>query len=62
MYRFELEAETKQPAIAPPTAAAKPPGPIEAPENRTCPPGKQCMLFYPKDAKDKAPEFLKKAP
>ena len=31
--------------------------------SRTCPPGKQCVLFYPKDAKEKAQELLlKKAP
>jgi hypothetical protein len=44
-------------------------GPPAAPANPTdvnvthsCPPGKQCMLFYPKDAKEKAQELLKKAP
>lgn len=55
MYRFELEDG----------GAAKQPGPPAAntpaatpPDGRTCPPGKQCMLFYPKEAKD----LLKKAP
>jgi lipopolysaccharide transport protein LptA len=65
MYRFEVDAEAKQPTVNPtPPAAAlgTPSGPPASPENRTCPPGKQCMLFYPKDAKDKAPEFLRKAP
>jgi hypothetical protein len=63
MYRFETDAETsasepavKAPAIKAPIAKAP------ASEDRTCPPGKQCMLFYPKDAKDKAKDVLKKAP
>lgn len=64
LYRFEVDADAKQPTVVPPVAStsAKSPDPSEAPENRTCPPGKQCMLFYPKDAKDKAQDLLKKAP
>jgi len=68
MYRFELESS--DPSASPnqagerppaPTAPALPPGPTKT-EDRTCPPGKQCMLFYPKDAKEKAKELLRKAP
>jgi LPS export ABC transporter protein LptC/lipopolysaccharide transport protein LptA len=65
MYRFEVDSEAAAadrkggepppPAIAP----AVPSAPVKA-EDRTCPPGKQCMLFYPKDVKDKAKELLKK--
>ena len=59
MYRFELEDTAgKQPATAPATSATPP----LSPDTRTCPPGKQCMLFYPKEAKEKAKELLKKAP
>ncbi len=62
MYRFELEGDApaapgKAPAV--PATSSSPPG---SPDIRTCPPGKQCMLFYPKEAKEKAKEFLKKAP
>ena len=65
MYRFELENDAA--AKAPPANAVAPAPAIsssapETGENRTCPPGKQCMLFYPKDAKDKAKDLLKKAP
>ncbi len=57
MYRFELDGEAKGQAGSPlPSAQADPL------EHRTCPPGKQCMLFYPKDVKDRAQELLKKAP
>jgi LPS export ABC transporter protein LptC len=58
MYRFELEPGAEPP---PATAPALPSSPGK-PEDRTCPPGKQCMLFYPKDVKEKAKELLKKAP
>jgi lipopolysaccharide transport protein LptA len=62
MYRFELEGDAaaapgKAPAV--PATSSSPPG---SPDIRTCPPGKQCMLFYPKEAKEKAKELLKKAP
>jgi hypothetical protein len=53
MYRFELEAE---PAALPATSASPPqtqPLPSADPNARACPPGKQCLLFYPKDAQDK---------
>src|SRR5262245_54019222 len=51
-----------------PAEAAKSGVPAEAaksavetdPTKRTCPPGKQCLLFYPKDAKDRAKEVGKK--
>jgi lipopolysaccharide transport protein LptA len=56
MYRFELEGDAKGPVFTPPSAKADPL------QHRTCPPGKQCMLFYPKDVKDRAQDLLKKAP
>ena len=66
MYRFELESSDNaaSPAKAPPASApaTSSSSPTEAPEMRTCPPGKQCMLFYPKEAKDKANDLLKKVP
>jgi LPS export ABC transporter protein LptC/lipopolysaccharide transport protein LptA len=65
MYRFELEQEAPS-AQAVPASSASPP--LSAPANsgtdpsgRTCPPGKQCLLFYPKEAQDKAKEAAKKA-
>jgi LPS export ABC transporter protein LptC len=58
MYRFELESGGE---AAPATAPLLPSSPGK-PEDRTCPPGKQCMLFYPKDVKEKAKELLKKGP
>ena len=66
MYRFELEGDAaaapgKQPAVAP-TAPATPSSPSGPLDTKTCPPGKQCMLFYPKEAKDKAKDLLKKVP
>ncbi len=62
MYRFELENEA---AAVPPVGAAPPPPEPKAavetdPTKRTCPPGKQCLLFYPKEAKERAKEVGKK--
>ncbi len=59
MYRFELEGGGQPAVSGPPPAAANP---ADMNSTRSCPPGKQCMLFYPKDVKDKAHELLKKAP
>jgi lipopolysaccharide transport protein LptA len=59
MYRFEVEPGSQPVPPGPPVAAANPP---DANATRSCPPGKQCMLFYPKDAKEKANDLLKKAP
>jgi lipopolysaccharide export system protein LptA len=60
MYRFELDAE----AVAAPVTSASPPQTSPAPPKdaatRTCPPGKQCLLFYPKEAQEKAKEAVKK--
>ena len=58
MYRFELE-ERRRGSRGPAAcrgAAAPPRRPVRRSRRqaRTCPPGKQCMLFYPKEAKDKA--------
>jgi lipopolysaccharide transport protein LptA len=67
MYRFELESEAAAPQA--PAASASPPlvapGPTGAPvamspAGRACPPGKQCLLFYPKEAQDKAKSAVKK--
>jgi LPS export ABC transporter protein LptC/lipopolysaccharide transport protein LptA len=61
MYRFEPEPEAgapAQPAVgaAPPPAVDPRNGADSDPSKRTCPPGKQCALFYPKDAKERAKE------
>jgi hypothetical protein len=61
MYRFELETEA---AATPATSPAPPPQPTSTsspPADRgACPPGRQCLLFYPKETKDKAKEAIKK--
>ena len=59
MYRFELEPEAAPPRPRPSrqrvaTAPAAPSSHAETPTRAHCPPGKQCLLFYPKEAKDKA--------
>jgi lipopolysaccharide export system protein LptA len=56
MYRFELESE---PASLPAASASPPQSePTQAatadPAARECPPGKQCVLFYPKEIQDNA--------
>lgn len=58
MYRFELEQEPAVAQASPATSAsplltAPPPVPIN-PAERACAPGRQCLLFYPKEARDKA--------
>ncbi len=64
MYRFELENETA--AAAGPATSASPPQTSPAPAvpvdpaARSCPPGKQCLLVYPKEAQEKAKEAMKK--
>ena len=64
MYRFEVENEAAGGAA--PVVSA-PPLPSEAAKTsadttnkRACPAGKQCLLFYPKDTKDRAKEVGKK--
>ena len=65
MYRFELESElAKAPAApankaTPVLTAPETPQPT-SPTGRECPPGKQCLLFYPKDAQEKAKGAIKK--
>jgi LPS export ABC transporter protein LptC len=64
MYRFENEGESAGAAAvvsapAVPADAGKG-GADTDPTKRTCPAGKQCALFYPKDAKDRAKEVSKK--
>ena len=63
MYRFELESETAAGRSRPATSACARLRrlPIAAPAHRSptgraCPPGKQCLLFYPKEAQEKAKE------
>jgi LPS export ABC transporter protein LptC len=65
MYRFEVENDGPGAAAAlvsapPPPADAAKPGADSDPSKRTCPAGKQCLLFYPKEAKDRAKEVGKK--
>jgi lipopolysaccharide transport protein LptA len=71
MYRFELDEKAPAAAVTPPPATpATPAEPVPAaapgasgfPTGRTCPPGKQCVLFYPKEAQDRAKDLLKKSP
>ena len=61
LYRFEAEggdtpAAVLKPPSAPTTSSTSSSGPD------ACPPGRQCAILYPKDAKDKAKDLLKKAP
>ena len=65
MYRFELENEA--PVAAAPAVSAAPAatdgGKTAAdgdPSKRSCPAGKQCLLFYPNDAKDRVKDVGKK--
>src|SRR6476619_2166074 len=69
MYRFEVENEAAaKPAVplTPDVAPKAASGPAlsssaaETPTGRTCPPGKQCLLFFPQDAKDRAKGLTKK--
>ena len=53
MYRFELENEAAAPATSASPPQTQPPQAPDA-NGRACPPGKQCLLFYPKDAQDNA--------
>ena len=65
MYRYELEAEATSGQV-PATSAS--PAVTAAPATngsgslaeRACPPGKQCLLFYPKEAEEKAKGAVKK--
>jgi lipopolysaccharide export system protein LptA len=64
-YRFEVEGETpvseERPAIvktAPGVATSS--SSAETPTGRSCPPGKQCLLFFPKDAKERVKGEAKK--
>jgi|EndMetStandDraft_9_1072997.scaffolds.fasta_scaffold00535_11 lipopolysaccharide transport protein LptA/LPS export ABC transporter protein LptC len=69
MYRFEVENEggvrpsTVSTPETPPkvtTGPAVSSSTAETPTGRTCPPGKQCLLFFPQDAKDRAKGMLNK--
>jgi lipopolysaccharide transport protein LptA len=73
MYRFEIDEKS---AAAAQAAAQLPPPPKPADPkagaakgeaqdplvNRACPPGRQCVLFYPKQAEEKAKDLVKKPP
>jgi len=62
MYRFEVEPDAAPaPAVSasPPASGPQPTPPID-PASRTCPPGKQCLLFYPKEAQEKAKGEVKR--
>ena len=65
MYRFEGDNDAPA-ATVPPVSVTPPPaetakaGADADPSKRTCPPGKQCLLYYPKEAKDRAKEVGKK--
>ena len=65
MYRFEVEQEPAVAQAVPATSASPPltgpgPGLGQSRPERACPPGKQCLLFYPKEAKEKAKGAVKK--
>jgi LPS export ABC transporter protein LptC len=57
MYRFELEQEPAVSQASPAVSASPPlttPAPVSAnPAERACAPGRQCLLVYPKEAKDR---------
>lgn len=62
-YRFEVDHDAPQPApVATPQGPAPPPSAPTAanPTGRVCPPGKTCVLFYPKDAKEAAKRIREK--
>jgi lipopolysaccharide transport protein LptA len=72
LYRFEVDQDKETAAAQQASAPADPvraeavtgpalsSSPPETPTQRTCPPGKQCMLFYPKEAKERAKAGIKK--
>jgi lipopolysaccharide transport protein LptA len=73
MYRFEIDEKSGPVAHAPPpqpppkavSDAKAAPGKSDAADPLTtpaCPPGRQCVLFYPKQAEEKAKELAKKPP
>jgi hypothetical protein len=58
MYRFELEQEPAVAQAGPAVSASPPlaaPAPVSAnPAERACAPGRQCLLVYPSELKQKA--------
>lgn len=70
MYRFEVENEAgvrpsttsvqEAPKVPKATGPALSSSAAETPTGRTCPPGKQCLLFFPQDAKDRAKGLIEK--
>jgi LPS export ABC transporter protein LptC len=69
MYRFEVEGEAagaaavqqhQQETVKATTGPAVSSSVAETPTGRTCPPGKQCLLIFPQDAKDRAKGIVKK--
>ena len=67
MYRYELESEAvaaQSPATSAAPAITGDPAAVlgaQSPTGRACPPGKQCLLFYPKEAQEKAKEARERA-
>jgi LPS export ABC transporter protein LptC len=62
MYRFEVENDApaaSAPAISASPAEGKASLPLGS-AGRSCPPGKQCLLFYPKETQEKAKDAAKK--
>jgi lipopolysaccharide transport protein LptA len=58
MYRFEVEQEPGVAKAVPATSESAPlsaPAPVSAnPAERACAPGRQCLLVYPKEARERA--------
>ena len=65
MYRFEVEQEPAVAQAAPAVSASPPlaaPAPVSAnPAERACAAGRQCLLVYPKEAKEKAKEAVERS-
>ena len=64
MYRFELEQEPAVAEAAPAVSASPPlatPPPVQTnPAERACAPGRQCLLVYPKEARERAKGIVEK--
>ena len=64
MYRFELEQEPAVAQAGPAVSASPPltpPPPVPTnPAERACAPGRQCLLVYPKEARERAKGMVEK--
>jgi lipopolysaccharide transport protein LptA len=57
MYRLEVEnAPASAPAVSPAAPRYEPVAQAPDAAQHACPPGKQCVLFYPKEAQDRVQE------